>query len=98
MIIIHANMQIKLDQEQVFIEAVNTLLPATRAEEGNISYDLVKSMEQEGHYTMVEVWKDFEATTAHSTSEHFTAFTEKAATFMAAPMELKVFNGEPVEV
>jgi len=98
MIIIHANMQVKLDQEQEFLEAIKELLPATRAEEGNISYELMKSIEQDGHYTMVEVWKDFEATTVHGKSEHFTAFTDKAAAFMAAPMELKVFNGESVEI
>ena len=98
MIIIHANLQVKPDQEQAFLEEIKTLLPATRAEEGNISYDLMKSTEQDYHYTMVEVWKDLEATAIHNATEHFTSFTEKAASFMAAPMELKVFSGEPVEI
>ncbi|MEC2057515.1 antibiotic biosynthesis monooxygenase [Peribacillus psychrosaccharolyticus] len=97
MIIIHAHLQVKPDQEQAFLEEGKILLSATRAEEGNISYDLMKSTEQEHHYTMVEVWKDVEATTLHNTSEHFTAFTQKAKTFMAAPMDLKVFSGEAVK-
>lgn len=97
MIIIHANLQIKPDQEQAFLEEAKTLLAASRAEEGNVSYDLMKSTEQENQFTMIEVWKDIEATTIHNTSEHFTAFTKKAATFMAAPMGLKVFSGEAVK-
>jgi len=97
MIIIHAHLQVKPDQEQAFLQEAKTLLVATRAEEGNISYDLMKSTEQDGHYTMVEIWKDVEATAIHNTSEHFTAFTQKAQTFMAAPMDLKVFNGEPLK-
>lgn len=97
MIIIHAHLQVKPDQEQAFLQEVKTLLAATRAEKGNISYDLMKSTEQDCHYTMVEIWKDVEATTAHNTSEHFTAFTQKAQTFMAAPMDLKIFSGEPLK-
>lgn len=97
MIIIHANLQVKPDQEQAFLEEVKTLLSASRAEKGNISYDLMKSTEQDCHYTMVEIWADLEATATHNTSEHFTAFTQKAPNFMAAPMDLKVFSGEAVK-
>ena len=98
MIIIHAHLQVKPDQEQAFLEAAKILLPATKAEKGNISYDLMKSTEQDYHYTMVEIWRDLEATAIHNASEHFAAFTQKALTFMAAPMDLKVFSGEPVKI
>ncbi|WP_409368111.1 putative quinol monooxygenase [Lysinibacillus sp. 38-6] len=97
MIIIHAHLQVKPEQEQAFLQEAKTLLAATRAEEGNISYNLMKSTEQDCHYTMVEIWQDVEATAIHNTSEHFTAFTQKAQTFMAAPMDLKVFSGEPLK-
>lgn len=97
MIIIHANLQVKKDQEQAFLEEAKTLLTATRAEKGNISYDLMKSTDQDYHYTMVELWEDVEANRAHNTSEHFTAFIQKAQSFMAAPMDLKVFDGELVK-
>lgn len=97
-IIIHAHLQIKPDQEQAFLEEAKILLPATRAEKGNISYDLMKSTEEDYHYTMVEIWTNIEATAIHNTSEHFTAFTQKAPTFMAAPMNLKVFSGETVNI
>lgn len=88
---------IKPEQEAVFLEEVKALLAATRAEEGNISYDLMKSTEQEHKYTMVELWKDMEAAGIHNTSARFTSFTQKAKELLAAPMELKIFSGEPLK-
>ncbi|TWT08560.1 antibiotic biosynthesis monooxygenase [Planococcus sp. CPCC 101016] len=98
MMIIHAHLQVKVDQEQAFLKEAKTLVEASRAEAGNISYDLMKSTEKDGHFTMVEVWKDAESIDAHNKSEHFTAFGQKASAFMAAPMDLKVFSGEPVQL
>ncbi|WP_433943792.1 putative quinol monooxygenase [Paenibacillus sp. SN-8-1] len=97
MIIIHAHLQINPEQEVVFLDAAKQLIAATRNEEGNISYDLVKSTEREHHYTMIELWKDEAATAAHNTSEHFQAFVQQAPEFMAAPMNVAVFAGEAVQ-
>lgn len=97
MIIIHATMRIKPEQEAAFLEEATVLVASTRKEEGNISYELLKSTEQEQVYTMVELWKDLEATGLHNASEHFTAFKQKAAEFLAAPMELKVLSGEVLQ-
>ncbi|MFP3357480.1 antibiotic biosynthesis monooxygenase [Planococcus sp. 11815] len=96
MMIIHAHLQVKPDQEQAFLDEGKTLIEASRQEPGNVQYDLMKSVEKDGHYTMVEVWKDAQAIKAHNASEHFTAFSKKAAGFMSAPMELKVYSGEAV--
>ncbi|RUT29613.1 antibiotic biosynthesis monooxygenase [Paenibacillus zeisoli] len=97
MIIIHAHLQVIPDQEVVFLDAAKQLIAATRNEEGNISYDLVKSTEREHHYTMIELWKDEAATAAHNTSAHFQAFVKQAPEFMAAPMNVAVFAGEAVQ-
>ena len=43
MIIIHAHLQVQAAQEQAFLAAAKELIAATRQEEGNISYDLVKA-------------------------------------------------------
>ena len=98
MMIIHAHLHVKLDQEQAFLEACKALIQGARAEAGNIRYDLMKSTEQDGHYTMVEVWKSAEDIAIHNSSDHFTAFGRKASAFMAAPMDLEVFSGEPVQL
>ncbi|ALS74058.1 monooxygenase [Planococcus rifietoensis] len=98
MMIIHAHLQVKPDQEQAFLNESKILIDASRQEPGNVQYDLMKSVEKDGHFTMVEVWKDAQAIEAHNASEHFTAFSKKAAGFMSAPMELKVYSGEAVRM
>ncbi|GAB1155800.1 putative quinol monooxygenase [Paenibacillus illinoisensis] len=97
MIIIHAHLSIKPDQEQAFLAAAKELVAATRNEEGNISYNLNKSTEQEHQYVMIELWKDEAATAVHNTSAHFQGFVQQAAAFMAAPMNVEVFAGEAVK-
>ncbi|AWB43735.1 antibiotic biosynthesis monooxygenase [Paenibacillus sp. CAA11] len=97
MIIIHAGFQLQADQEQAFLKEIAPLIQASRQEAGNISYQLFKSVDQELAYTMVEVWKDQAAVASHNASEHFTAFTAKAGQFLAAPLDIKAFNGEPLQ-
>ena len=96
MIIIHAGFQVKTELEQEFLNEIKPLIEASRAEQGNISYDLLKDSEKAGAYTMVELWKDMEAVQTHNQAEHFTAFMAKAPQFMAAPTEVKLFNAEPI--
>ncbi|PWW05459.1 quinol monooxygenase YgiN [Paenibacillus cellulosilyticus] len=96
MLIVHAHLQVIPEQEEAFLEAAKTLLPASRSEEGNIAYNLMKSTERDHHYTMVELWRDQAAIASHNASEHFQQFVKQASTFMAAPMDLQVFAGERV--
>jgi quinol monooxygenase YgiN len=77
MLIIHAAFQVKADQETEFLKEIQPLIKASRAEEGNLSYDLLKDTENAGAYTMVETWKDMDAVKAHNQTDHFTAFTQK---------------------
>lgn len=97
MIIIHAGLTVQKEKEEAFLAEVKTLVEASRAESGNIQYDLKKDTEKEVTYMMVEVWEDQEAVQNHNTSEHFVAFGKKAASFMAAPTDVKVYAGEQVK-
>lgn len=97
MIIIHAGFKVNAEKENDFLNEIRSLVAASRAESGNISYDLMKDTEQDGAYTMVEVWESAEAVAAHNSSEHFTSFVGKAPQFMAAPLQVKMFNGKPLE-
>ncbi|RSD28445.1 putative quinol monooxygenase [Mesobacillus subterraneus] len=96
MIIIHAGFKVKPESEQEFLKEIKPLIEASRAEEENISYDLMKDSEKAGVYTMVELWKDMDAVKFHNQTDHFSAFTAKAPEFMAAPPEVKLFHAEPV--
>lgn len=97
MIIIHAAIQVNPAKKDAFLEQVPTLLEASRAEEGNISYDLFLKAGTEASYMMVEVWKSSEAIDIHNKSTHFTAFAAKAQEFLAAPLAINVYHGEAVK-
>lgn len=93
MIIIHAEFKIQEDKEQAFLEEIRPLLTASKAENGNITYDLMKSTENKCAYTMIEVWQDMMAVESHNKSEHFTSFVNKAPQFLAAPLDVKLYEG-----
>jgi quinol monooxygenase YgiN len=97
MIIIHAEFQINPIKDQAFLEEIRPLVALSRAEEGNISYDLMKDTERESVYTMVEVWKDSAAVEHHNTSEHFTSFVGRAPEYLVAPLDVKIYEGNKVE-
>ncbi|RLQ97447.1 putative quinol monooxygenase [Falsibacillus albus] len=94
MIVIHAKFQIHTDKEQSFLDVIRPLVTASRAEEGNISYDLMKDTEHDGIYTMVEVWEDMSVVESHNKSEHFTSFGSIAPEYLAAPMKVNVYDGK----
>ena len=93
MVIIHAVFHVIPERQAQFLEEVKPLIAASVAEEGNHSYELYKHTENENDFIMVETWRDSEAVTEHNTSEHFTAFAAKAGTFLSAPLDVKVYNG-----
>lgn len=97
MIIIHAVMQIDSTKQQSFLEEIETLIRASRQESGNISYNLYKDIEKDHTFTMVEVWQDAAAVASHNTSEHFTSFVAKASNFLVAPLDIKAYDGHPLQ-
>lgn len=97
MFIIHAVMQVNPAREEQFLAEAKLLLAATHQEEGNLSYELYKHAAQENIYIMVETWRDAEAMANHNTSPHFTGFAAKAAEFLTAPLDVKVYTAEPVQ-
>jgi len=96
MIIIHAEFKIQEDKEQAFLEEIRPLLTASKAENGNIAYDLMKSTENNCTYTMVEVWQNMMAVESHNKSDHFTSFVNKAPQYLAAPLDVKLYEGDEI--
>jgi len=98
MIIIHANFNINPAKQDLFLEEIQPLVAASREENGNISYRLQKDIENENVFTMVEVWQDKQAVANHNSSEHFTNFVAKAKDFLTAPLEVKAFEADLLEL
>ncbi len=96
MIIVHATFHVNPAKEADFLENMKPLIAASQAEEGNVSYDLHKAVGQENVYTMVEIWRDQEAVGLHNASAHFTSFAAGAKEYLAAPLDIKAFEGQPL--
>jgi quinol monooxygenase YgiN len=96
MIIIHATFHIHAAKQDGFLQEIQPLIAASRAENGNISYRLQKDTETENVFTMIEVWQDMQAVASHNSSEHFTSFVANAKDFLTAPLDVKAFEGKPL--
>lgn len=96
MIIIHAEMKVNRELEAEFLESVKKLIEASRAEQGNESYKLLKDTEQDNTYLMVEQWKDQEAVGLHNASSHFQAFVAEAPKYLTAPLNVQAYAGQPI--
>ncbi|MEC0201312.1 putative quinol monooxygenase [Paenibacillus lautus] len=96
MIIIHAEMKVNGELEAEFLESVKELIEASRAEQGNDSYKLLKDTEQDHTYLMVEQWKDQEALGLHNASSHFQEFVAKAPKYLTAPLNVQAYAGQRI--
>lgn len=72
MIRIIARSTIKEGKREEFLSLVKELVEKSRAEEGNVYYDLCEDINNPNVLTFIEAWKDQNAIQIHNASEHFT--------------------------
>ncbi len=60
----------KPGSEQIVRDALNALVPPTRAEDGCVSYDLHESANEPGTFVTIEVWHAQSDLDAHMASPH----------------------------
>lgn len=92
MITIVAKCSVKPSAVDEFLELALSLVHASRAETGNMSYDFFRDLENPAQFTFIECWKDQEAINLHNTSEHFVTFGEKASPFFSAPLDIGLYQ------
>ncbi|NBI30865.1 putative quinol monooxygenase [Chengkuizengella marina] len=97
MIMIHAIIHVYREKEQAFLKEVQSLIKDSRAESGNISYQLLKDTEKENVYMMVEEWKDFDAVQSHNSSKHFISFVGKSNEYLKSPLDVKVYDANLIK-
>lgn len=90
MIIVNAKFQVKPEKKDEFLSDIKKLITYTKAELGNLAYDLYQETEDENSFIMVENWEDESSAQAHSQSLPFLEFSEKVASYSARKPELKV--------
>lgn len=88
MIFLQANIKVKHDKREEFIESVQKVISATLKEEGNASYRLFEEVNAPNNFVMLEQWKDQAAIDFHNCSPHFQEFFELAKEILAEPLTL----------
>ncbi|MBC2039090.1 putative quinol monooxygenase [Listeria marthii] len=92
MLHIEAQMTIKKEQIEAFLQAAKEVIAASQVEAGNHGYELVQSTENETVFYMLEKWADMDAIQQHNESAHFKKFQKAAANFVAKELEISVLT------
>jgi quinol monooxygenase YgiN len=89
--LIGAKLTIKAEKVQEFVEAAKTVIAASRAEPGCISYTLYQDPYEKTAFFFFEEWKDQAAIDFHFSTPHFKAFGEKMKNLAAGPAAITIY-------
>ena len=96
MIIVTATITVKKGNRDELISKSQNVITSTRQEQGNISYELLASTEDENVLMMFEKWESKEALDAHMQTEHFKAFGAAIEDIVAKELEIAIYAAEKV--
>ncbi|GHU35643.1 hypothetical protein FACS1894105_04710 [Clostridia bacterium] len=92
MLIIVAKNTLKPGKTVDFKAAAKELIEKSRAEAGNISYDLYEDVSNPDVLTFIEHWKDQAAIDFHSSQSHFNDTIPKLAALSVKDMEVTIYK------
>lgn len=86
-----ARAKVLAGKEQEFIKVAGPLIEGTRAEEGNLSYNLYQNPSDPASFLFYEEYKDDTAMEIHATSAHFQAFGKAIEEMLASELIIESF-------
>lgn len=86
-----ARVEVLPGKEQEFISKAEPLIQGTRAEEGNISYNLYQNPANPVAFIFYEEYKDRQAMDVHAASAHFQAFGKAIEGLLASDLIIESF-------
>ena len=92
MIKIVAEMTVKPECLDAFLEAAKELVAQSAAEAGNISYTLNQSLADPHTLAFIETWRDQAAVDIHGATPHFTTILPKLREFCVSGEPIKLFR------
>ena len=88
MFVVHGTFPVKPSVVEELKRAVDALTAATRAEEGNLSYEWAESIESPGTFYSIEKWVSRAALDAHFQTEHVRTATAELPNWLAGQPSL----------
>ncbi|MFV3384892.1 putative quinol monooxygenase [Pseudomonas sp. NY15364] len=89
-IAIFASIQARPEHRDEVLQALQQMVSATRAEPGNLRYDLFERDGTPGTFDLYELYVDRAAVEAHRQSAHYLDYRQRTAAWLATPPEVKV--------
>jgi (4S)-4-hydroxy-5-phosphonooxypentane-2,3-dione isomerase len=84
MVIMHVQVDVKLEYIDQFKEAIVNNATQSRLEPGNLRFDVAQSVDDPTKFLLIEVYVDEAARQAHWNSDHFKAYREVASVAVAS--------------
>ena len=78
-----ATFRIRPDAVEEFRTLAERLVEGSRAEAGNVTYDLCVARDDAASFVMLEAWRDDAAIEAHNASPHFTTLVPRMVALSA---------------
>jgi autoinducer 2-degrading protein len=85
MYVVCVTIKVKPGTEDLFIEATRANHVATRAEPGNVRFDVLRHLEAPSQFFLYEAYRSAEAFGAHQRTPHYLRWREQVAELMAEP-------------
>ena len=92
MYVVCVNVFVKAGYEQDFVEATRNNHDGTLQEEGAVRFDVLQSVEDPTRFFLYEVYRDVAAFKAHQQTDHYLAWRQTVAEWMAQPRQGSKFE------
>lgn len=88
MIAVYANCTVSDSNIKQFVALAETLIAETRKESGNVSYELIRGIENPNLFAFLEKWSNQAVLDEHMKTPHFTSIVPKLGELMDAGMNI----------
>lgn len=92
MVVYSVAVMVREENIDQFIKETEMNHRSTRKEPGNIRFDVIQHSEDKCRFVLYEVYKSEQAVLDHKKTEHYLAWREAVAPFMAKPREGVKYN------
>jgi quinol monooxygenase YgiN len=98
MIIVLAKITAKENMANNIINEAQGLIKATRAEKGNIEYNLYAPADDPNTLLFVEKWEEKKDLESHIEQPHFVNFGPAIGDYLAKDLDISVYSSEEVDL
>ena len=75
---------------------LQTWVTQSRAEEGNVRFDIVQHQQRGNHYTVIAHWRDEAALQQHEEAAHTRRFRDQFGPYAGSPLDERLFDAVPL--